>query len=415
MSLLLNRALVWDGVSDDLRLADLVCDDGVIVRILPPGTARPDDDTDLAVDLDGATVVPGLIDAHVHLVWSGSTDPVGLVDSEGEQLTLLRAATHARQQLHAGITTVRDLGSNWDIAIHVARAIDRGAIEGPTVIASGRTVIMTGGHDPFWGLPSDGPDGVVKGVRTQVANGAGVIKTAATGGVYGQAEGEEVGASELTFEELAALTGEAHRRGRKVAVHALGTEGIRNAVRAGVDTVEHGVFLTEDIIEMMARQGTVLCPTAAVYRRMADGQAPDYAVKKANEVVTAHRRSIAMALEAGVQVVAGTDAGAPGMPHPSLVDEIETLTEYGLSNLDALRAATSRAATAIDRPQHGHIRVGARADLAILDGDPLADPTVLRSVWGVVRGQQPVRGLGHGHRHSHGHRHDHAHQHAPTA
>ena len=120
----------------------------------------------------------------------------------------------------------------------------------------------------------------MRGVRTQVANGAGVIKTAATGGVYGQASGEDGGASELTYDELSALTSEAHRRARKVAVHALGTDGIRNAVAAGVDTVEHGVFLTEDIVESMVRQGTVLRPTAAVYRRMAAGEAPDYAVAK---------------------------------------------------------------------------------------------------------------------------------------
>ncbi len=212
---------------------------------------------------------------------------------------------------------MRDLGGNWDAAISVARAVDRSVIEGPTILASGRTVIMTGGHDPFWGVPCDGPDAVVRGVRTQVAAGAHVIKTAATGGVYGQVEGEEAGASELTYEELAALAGEAHRRGRRVAVHALGTEGIRNAVRAGVDTVEHGVFLTEDIVAAMAERGTVLCPTVAVYRRMAQGSAPGYAVRKAAEVVTAHRESIAMARNAGLSIIAGTDAGAPGMPHPA--------------------------------------------------------------------------------------------------
>jgi imidazolonepropionase-like amidohydrolase len=389
MALILRAAHVWDGTTADLRRCDVVCRNGRVVELTDAGMAKVDDD-DIALDLDGAAVVAGLVDAHVHLVWSGGTDPVSLVDREGEQVTLLRAAGHARDQLRAGITTVRDLGSNWDIAIHVARAIDRGAIEGPTVIASGRTVIMTGGHDPFWGLPCDGTDAVVRGVRTQVANGADVIKTAATGGVYGQGEGEEVGASELTYEELSALTAEAHRRGRKVAVHALGTEGIRNAVAAGVDTVEHGVFLTEDIVESMVRQGTVLCPTAAVYRRMAAGEAPDYAVAKAAEVVAAHRASITMALEAGIDVIAGTDAGAPGMPHPSLVDEIEVLVDYGLPPLDALKAATSRAADALGRPGVGRIAMGSAADFAIVDGDPLSDPGILRSVWAVVKHEQLV-------------------------
>lgn len=390
MTLILREAHVWDGVADDLRYADVLCEDGRVAAVLPPGSARAGD-ADVSVEVGGATLLPGLVDAHVHLVWSGGIDPVGLVDGDGEHLTLLRAAGNARQQLHAGITTVRDLGSNWDLAIHVARAVDRGVIEGPTIIASGRTVIMTGGHDPFWGVPCDGPDAVVRGVRTQVVNGAGVIKTAATGGVYGQAEGEEVGASELTFEELAALTHEAHRRGRKVAVHALGTEGIRDSVRAGVDTVEHGVFLTEEIVEDMAHQGTVLCPTAAVYRGMALGQAPDYAVTKAAEVVAAHRRSIRMAVEAGIDVIAGTDAGAPGMPHPSLVDEIEVLIDYGLTPLDALKAATSRAADALGLPGVGRVEVGGPADFVLVDGDPLTDPGILRSAWGVVRHQDLVR------------------------
>ncbi len=389
MALVLRDTQMWDGTSSDVRRCDVVCRDGRVAEIVDPGTARAGDD-DVALDLDGATVVPGLVDAHVHLVWSGGSDPVGLVDREGQELTLLRAAGHARDQLRAGITTVRDLGSNWDAAIHVARAIDRGAIEGPTVIASGRTVIMTGGHDPFWGVPCDGIDAVVRGVRGQVAKGAEVIKTAATGGVYGQAEGEEVGASELTYDELDALTSEAHRRGRKVAVHALGSEGIQNAVAAGVDTVEHGVFLTEEIVEWMARQGTVLCPTVAVYRRMAAGDAPAYAAAKAAEVVAAHRTSVAMALEAGIDVIAGTDAGAPGMPHPSLVEEIEALVDCGMPVLDALKAATSRAADALGRPGVGRIERGSVADLTIVDGDPLSDPGVLRSVLGVVRRERLV-------------------------
>jgi imidazolonepropionase-like amidohydrolase len=389
VALVLRDARVWDGVSSDLRSLDVVCRDGAVAETTPPGSARACDD-DVELDLAGATVVPGLLDAHVHLVWSGDADPVGLVEREGEQLTLLRAAGHARDQLYAGVTTVRDLGSNWDAAIHVARAVDRGAIEGPTIVATGRTVIMTGGHDPFWGLACDGEDAVVRGVRTQVAAGAGVIKTAATGGVYGQAEGEDVGAGELTRDELRALVGEAHRRGRKVAVHALGTEGIRDAVAAGVDTVEHGVFLTEEIVGDMVRRGTVLCPTVAVYRRIADGLAPDYATAKAREVVDAHRASVTMAREAGVPIIAGTDAGAPGMAHPSLLDEVAVLLELGLTPLEVLRAATSGAADALGLPRVGRVAVGSPADLVVVDGDPLTDPLVLRSPWAVVRHEQVV-------------------------
>src|SRR5690625_735596 len=256
-ALVLRDGLVWDGLAAEPRPADLVCEDGAVREVAEPGTARTGTE-DIAVDLAGSTVLPGLVDSHVHLVWDGSTDPVAHVAEDGEQLTAVRAAEHARAYLPAGITTVRDLGGNWDVAITLADAVDRGQLDGPAIVAAGQTVIMTGGHDPFWGVFCDGPDAVVRGVRGQVAKGAGVIKTAATGGVYGQAHGEEVGASELTYEELAALAHEAHRRGRRVAAHALGEEGVRNAVRAGIDTIEHGVFLADDVIDDMVRQGTVL-------------------------------------------------------------------------------------------------------------------------------------------------------------
>ncbi|MDT0304483.1 metal-dependent hydrolase family protein [Streptomonospora wellingtoniae] len=384
--LVLRDGRVWDGVSAEARPADVVCEDGLVREVVEPGAARAGAE-DISVDLAGGTVLPGLVDSHVHLVWDGSTDPVAHVARDGEQLTAVRAAEHARAYLPAGITAVRDLGGDWDVAITLAAAVDRGHLDGPAIVAAGQTVIMTGGHDPFWGIPCDGPDAVVRGVRGQVAKGAGVIKTAATGGVYGRSDGEEVGASELTYEELAALAGEAHRRGRRVAAHALGEDGVRNAVRAGIDTVEHGVFLAEDVVEDMVRRGTVLCPTAEVYRRMADGGAPGYAVRKARDVVEAHRRSVALAIEAGVPVIAGTDAGAPGMAHPSLVDEITTLRDYGLSPLQALKAATSSAADALGIPGAGRVRPGSPADLVLVDGDPFSDPGLLRNPWGVVRRQ----------------------------
>ena len=397
MTLTLRRATYWDGDSMQPARGDVTCTDGVITAVAPPGQARrpPKSEEAVEIDLDGAFLLPGLIDAHVHLVWSGGADPAALVAAEGEHLTVLRAGDHARTQLLAGITTIRDLGSNWDVAISVARAIDRGAIDGPTVIASGRTVIMTGGHDAFWGVASDGADAVVKAVRGQVDRGAAVIKTAATGGVYGRAEGEEIDDSELTLAELSVLATEAHRRGRKVASHALGTEGVRNSVLAGVDTVEHGVFLTEDIVAEMVARKTVLCPTTETYRRIAEsavtGKAPDYAVRKTGRVVAGQQQSVRMALDAGIPVIAGTDAGAPGNPHPALVDELACLVDYGLSTHQALRAATSVAADALGISDAGRIREGAWADLIMLDADPFKTVESLREVWGVVRRQRLVR------------------------
>ena len=393
--LILRAATYWDGESEDVRPCDIVCDGAVIHAVHPAGQApRPGAD-DVDLDLSGAYLMPGMIDSHAHLVWSSSQDPAEVVESDGEQLTVLRAAEHAREHLAAGVTTVVDLGSNWDVAIAVARAIDSGMCDGPSVVAAGRTVIMTGGHDPFWGVHSDGVDAVVRAVRGQAFRGAKIIKTAATGGVYGRPEGEDVHDGELSFAELEALATEAHRRGLKVAAHALGTEGIRDAVRAGIDIIEHGVFLDPDIVSDMTRCGTYLCPTIAIYRSIAaaatTGSAPAYAAAKAERVVATHRDSVAMAMEAGIPLIAGTDGGSPGMPHGNLVAEIEALVDCEVPVPMALRAATSTAADALGRPDLGRIRPGASADLVVTEHNPFEDVAALRAPVTVIRAGKVVR------------------------
>lgn len=392
--LILRGASCWDGEADEVHRCDVVCDGATIQAVHSAGqTPKPAGD-DVEVDLDGRYLLPGLIDSHTHLVWSSGHDPAANVESEGEQLTVLRAAAHAGEHLAAGVTTVVDLGSNWDAAIAVARGVETGAVDGSTVIASGRTVIMTGGHDPFWGIHSDGVDAVVRAVRGQVFRGAQIIKTAATGGVYGRPEGEDVHDSELGLAELEALATETHRRGLLVAAHALGTEGIRDAVHAGIDIVEHGVFLDEDIVEEMVDRGTYLCPTIATYRSIAaaatTGSAPTYAAAKAEHVVDAHQRSLALALDAGIPLIAGTDAGSPGMPHGNLVAEIEALTDSGVPTPTALRAATSTAADALRRPGLGRIGPGAVADLLATQHNPLEQVDTLRTPTSVIHRGKPT-------------------------
>jgi len=190
-------------------------------------------------------LLPGLIDLHVHLVWDGSPDPVEQLRKESTERTLLRAVRHARETLEAGITTVRDLGSIDDLAVDLSRAVERGDVVGPRIVPSGRTIIMTGGHDPFWGIMVDGPQEALKAARHQIYRGAGVIKVSATGGVYGRTEGESATHTELNPDEICAVTREAHKLGVPVAAHAIGREGIRNCVKAGVDTIEHGKQLTQ--------------------------------------------------------------------------------------------------------------------------------------------------------------------------
>jgi imidazolonepropionase-like amidohydrolase len=380
-SILLQDASLWDGVEPRVRTGiHVLVEGGQITRVTAGGLRGPEGVP--MFDLSGRYLMPGLIDMHVHLVWSGAPDPARVVNQEGEQLTTLRALANAQAELHAGITTVRDLGGNWDVALTVANAIDSGHVEGPQVVAAGKTIIMTGGHDPFWGIPSDSPDAVVAAVRRQVSLGARVIKVAATGGVYGRPHGEEIGQSELSLGELRVAADEAHRFGLKVAAHAVGREGIANAIRAGVDTIEHGNFLDEELIQEMLRRRTALCPTLAIYRRIAEGDTygvPGYAVAKAQQAVDAHRRSFRMALESGVPIVAGTDAGSCATPHPALVAELETMLSYGMPVEAVLSAATSAAAQVLGRSQLGAIEPGRMADLLVSDASPLEDLSTLRS------------------------------------
>src|SRR5919199_2706499 len=192
--LVLNDVALFDGTGAAPRPGLRVeLAGGRIARVapaLPPGAAPAGA---RLIPLDGATLLPGLIDLHVHLVWDGGPDPAATNAADGAHLTAIKAVEHARRTLQSGITTVRDLGSVQDIAITVARAVEQGVFPGPRIVASGRTLIMTGGHDPFWGLPVDGPTEALKGVRRQVAAGAGVIKLSATGGVYGRPVGEAGG------------------------------------------------------------------------------------------------------------------------------------------------------------------------------------------------------------------------------
>jgi imidazolonepropionase-like amidohydrolase len=365
-------------------------------RISSMGPALSEDDVPTqgaVLDLGAAALLPGLIDLHVHLVWSGSADPVTVTRNDGNQMTLIRAVANAHRTLAAGITTVRDLGSIDDIAITLSRAIDQGIVPGPRVVASGQTVIMTGGHDPFWGIMADGPAEVLKAVRRQIYLGAQVIKLSVTGGAYGRTEGEAVGHCELNFDEIEVACREAHKFGVKVAAHAIGEEGIRNAVSGGVDTIEHGHFLTPTLAQEMATRGCVLVPTLFTYRTLAsDPSIPAYAQKKAKAIIGRHLEAMDIARAAGVSIGAGSDAGSPQIPHPVLVDELECMVRYAhMTPAEAIVTATSAAAGALGLAnQIGRVAPGMAADLIAVNGDPTADVSALREVRMVMKSGEIV-------------------------
>lgn len=384
---IINDVKIFDGVNKLEGNWSVIFDDGQIEKIIPVNQVSSllTDDTNSQIELingSGCTLLPGLIDLHVHLTWSAGVDPVTILTIETPKQTLLHAVGHCSKTLKAGITTVRDLGSVDDMAIDLAKAVDKGWIDGPRIIAAGRTIIMTGGHDPFHGLMIDGPYEALKAVRKQVYAGAAVIKISETGGVYGRPVGENVDDVELLPEELEAITRQAHHMGRKVAAHCIGEKGINNCLENGVDCIEHGHYLTREQAKRMAAQGMALVPTLFVYQQLAEVEGiPDYTRIKAQAVVERHKQAVQYALEEGVLIGSGSDAGSPQTDHPSLIREIECLVKYGLSISQALASATSTAAKILGlNTQIGQIAPGFKADLIVVDGDPTAKIEKLRSV-----------------------------------
>ena len=388
-----RAARIFDGLSEQtIEDGAVLVEDGRIVSVgapqePPPGTG--------VVDLGDATLLPGLIDAHVHLVWSASAEPHEVVQREGRALTALRCAKNAGLHLRAGVTTVRDVGATDGLSIDVARAVELGVLPGPRVIAAGRAIAMTGGHGWFLGREADGAEAVRHAVRSELKVGATCIKLMASGGVYGHAE--EPGSPQLTVEEMHAGAEEAHKAGRKVAAHAYSAAAIANALDAGVDSIEHGSFIDRDTAGRMRASGTYLVPTMSVYRAMSEQGpelgAPEYIRRKTAEVLEASREAFRLALEAGVPVAAGTDCGAPGHPHGTLPEELRLMVESGASPIQALRFGTSAAADLLGMGHEvGSLEPGKRADLLAVDGDPTSEILALREVRLVVRDGSGVEG-----------------------
>jgi imidazolonepropionase-like amidohydrolase len=366
-------------VGEDLEVLEgyeLWMENGKITSIQP----ESDEVGDKVVDGKRNYLIPGLIDLHVHMMWNGSINPVQMTESEGYEQMLIRAVANAKHYLDHGITTVRDIGSIDDISLHVAKAIRRELIEGPDVIACGKTLTMTGGHDPFWAKFVDGTDEALKGVREQIYKGATVIKVSATGGVYGRTEGEDVGNSELGLAELTIICEEAHKFGLKVASHAIGREGIRNSILAGVDTIEHGHYMDDELISLMEQHGVAWHPTLYVYRQVANQEGiPAYAKNKAINIVKIHDSAFKKYHQRDILIGAGSDAGSPGVSHHALQDELYAIDETVQNTKETLKTATVNAGRILDR-KVGMLKEGYDADLVLLENNPLDE---LRYIEGV--------------------------------
>ncbi len=328
----------------------------------------------------GSTLLPGLIDCHVHLTLVGGVD----LDRDAaapDSALALRAYANAHRALRAGVTTQRDLGAPTYAAIELGKAIARGDLVGPNILACGRGIAPTGGHGWQIGRIADGPDEVRKAVREQLYAGAALIKLFSTGGVLGSGVGPDV--PQLTEAETRAAVEEARAHGVRVASHAHATEGMRIALAAGVDTLEHATLLDRETIRLCKERGAALVPTFAALRAIVrNAERLDPAViERAKTVVDRHREGIRDAHRAGVTIGAGTDAGTPFNLTHEYAQELEALAEVGFTPEEAVRSATSVASRIVARDDVGYIREGARADLVAVEGDPLRD---LGAVWRIA-------------------------------
>ena len=378
-----------DGTGADPRKnVTVVIEDGAIRSF---GDAAPKGAR--VIDASALIVMPGMIDSHVHL-WSNAEaiqDRLLVPFS----LNVARALANARLTLEHGFTTVRDAGGT---PRGVKMAIDRGLFPGPRLRIAVGALSQTGGHGDglmpsgvrvsFFPTSSEHPDGVVDGVeevskatRALIRAGADQIKIMTSGGVL--SPNDEPGATGFTPEEIAAVVYEAHASGKTVMSHAQAMQGIKNAVLAGVESIEHGIYLTEEICAEMKKRGTFLVATLIapmwVLRRAEKDPSsmPPYAVRKSKEVIDDHKKAFRMAAQMGVPIAMGTDTGVG--PHGTNAEELKLMMENGLTPMQAIVATTKTAAECVRLGKLvGTLEVGKRGDLIAVEGDPLSDIAVLQ-------------------------------------
>jgi imidazolonepropionase-like amidohydrolase len=392
-SYLIRNVNLIDGLGGEPRPGWAVAVEGDRIAWIGPAAQAPAFAPESVIDGAGRSLLPGMINCHVHLCNDGAADLFGQVLGDSIPIATIRSVLNARLTLRAGITTVRDCGAANQIAIEIGKAVDRGLIEGPRVRAAGRVVTMTGGHGHFIGREADGADEVRKAVRAEIKGGANFIKVMATGGVL--TPGVDPTQTAFSIEEMQAAVDEAHKAGKPAASHAIGNGGIKNALKAGIDSVEHGFYLDDEAVNLALKQESFLVPTLIAVDQIVNngplGGIPDWVVRKAAGESGHHRESFVMAVKSGVRIAAGTDAGTPFNPHGDLALELAKMVEFGLPPMLALVAATSNAARLLRmQDQIGSVEKGKLADLILVDGDPLQDIGVMRRPSFVMKSGQIV-------------------------
>lgn len=337
------------------------------------------------LDLEGGYVLPGLWNVHVHL-GDLIPDPQLLLETESPIDYAIRAGRNAMDGLRAGITGLRIVGEDHYADFAWKRAFDAGVFVGPRIFACGRAMSITGGHGhgTLGALEVDGPFEIRKAVREQLKYGADQIKLMVTGGVM--TEGESMKESQFLMDEILAATEVAHQKGKRVCVHAWGAEGVKTAIRGGVDTVEHGL-LDDEAVELMVQNGVYYVPTLNSTQdteKILKGRLPDFMVEKALGAAEAHLKGFQKALKMGVRIACGADA-SPVTDHTLL--EIEHLNKAGMTEMEALVAATRTSADLCGVADRlGTVEVGKLADLIVLSANPLQNISNIRKLKMVLKG-----------------------------
>lgn len=377
--LYIHAQTLIDGISDVPKQDQLITiEDDKIIQI--------EEYHEINEDVIHANVVtPGFFNCHVHILY-----PVGF--KFDTQFSLMEKAfyaqKHCKEYLESGVTFIRVVGTEENYDLQIKEAIENHVIEGPHMYCAGKVICMTGGHGWQEGIESDGKDACLKAVRTQLRSGVDLIKIMATGGVM--TKGVEPGNAQFTVDEMKVMIEEAHKAGRKTATHAQGLQGIKNALYAGIDSIEHGCFLDDECLERMKEQNTFLVPTLCAPQCIIDkgveNGVAQYMVDKTLKVKDAHVESVKKSYEKGIPIALGTDAGTPFNYHNNTAYEMELLARLNIPNMDILKMATINSARCVGvEKDYGSIEVGKQADLVCLNENPLENISNVRKINRVIQ------------------------------
>jgi imidazolonepropionase-like amidohydrolase len=373
VTIAIHHARLIDGTGAVLDRATVVVRGSKIVATGPSRTVTiPKSAT--RIDGRGYTVMPGLIDCHVHLCLGAEPDVVAAIESEQPFYTLLKSSKHAQATVEAGFTTVRDVGSRDHSIFALKQAIEAGVVPGPRIVGAGLAICMIGGHARFIGQEVQGVEQVRQAVAAQVGAGAGVIKVIASGGVL--TPGTSPDEAQMTQEELQAAVDEARRAGKKVAAHAHGASGMKNAIRAGVHSIEHATLMDDEAATLFQQHGVYMVPTLSALATTAACRRgcgiPDSARDKAKAMTKRHQASFRLAHRRGLPIAMGTDAGTPFNFHGDNAQELERMVALGMTPMEAIVASTAAAARLIGMQNRiGMIARGHEADLVLFEGNVL--------------------------------------------